>query len=103
MNYNQKMLLGVAVVGVAGYYYWKSQQKTAKFIGTDGSLFDGRPDSPIFAGMAGMAGYANFKDEACRCHTGSDTIKGKTYYKCGDGVSLSDASEGPCKKKKQQN
>jgi len=70
MNYNQKMLLGVAVVGVAGYYYWKSQQKTAKFIGANGSLFAGRPDSPIFAGMAG---YANFKDEACRCHTGSDT------------------------------
>lgn len=99
MNYNQKMLLGVAVVGVAGYYYWKSQQKTAKFVGANGSLFDGRPDSPIFAGMAG---YANFKDTACLCHTGSDTVGGKTIYKCGDGVHLSASSNGACKGKKQQ-
>ena len=51
MNNNQKMLLGVAVVGVAAYYYWKSQQpKTAaKFVGQDGTIFNGRPNARIFA------------------------------------------------------
>jgi hypothetical protein len=94
MNYNQKVLLGVAVVGVAGYYYWKSQQPK-QFVGANGSLFAGRPNAPVFA---------NFKDEACMCHTGSDTVKGETIYKCGDGVHLSASSNGPCKggKKKAQ-
>jgi hypothetical protein len=99
MNNNQKMLLGVAVVGVAAYYFWKSQQPKKQMVGANGSLFAGRPDKPLFAGMAG---YANFKDEPCRCHTGSDKVKGQTIYKCGDGVSLSDASNGPCKGKKAQ-
>jgi hypothetical protein len=31
MNKNQKLLLGVAVVGVAGYFYWKSKQPKAAF------------------------------------------------------------------------
>ena len=31
MNQNQKMLLGAAVVGVAGYLYWKSKQPKAAF------------------------------------------------------------------------
>jgi hypothetical protein len=57
-------------------------------VGANGTLFAGRPDAPVFA---------NFKDEPCRCHTGSDKVKGQTIYKCGDGVSLSDASNGPCK------
>jgi hypothetical protein len=99
MNKNQKMLLGVAVVGVAAYYYWKSQQPKAAFVGANGSLFAGRPDQPLFAGAAG---YANFKDTACMCHTGSDTVGGQTIYKCGDGVHLSASSNGPCKGKKAQ-
>jgi hypothetical protein len=93
MNYNQKVLLGVAVVGLAGYYYYKSQQPKKQMVGANGSLFAGRPDAPVFA---------NFKDEACKCHTGSDKVKGQTIYKCGDGVSLSDASNGPCKGRKAQ-
>jgi hypothetical protein len=32
MNKNQKVLLGVAVVGVAGYFYWKSKQPKAAFV-----------------------------------------------------------------------
>lgn len=94
MNKNQKILLGVAVVGVAGYYYWKSQQPKKAFVGANGSLFAGRADKPLFAQAAG---YANFKDDACMCHTGSDTVKGETIYKCGDGVHLSASSNGPCK------
>ena len=31
MNQNQKMLLGAAVVGFAGYLYWKSKQPKAAF------------------------------------------------------------------------
>ena len=30
MNKKTKMLLAVAVIGVAGYYYWKSKQPTTK-------------------------------------------------------------------------
>jgi hypothetical protein len=32
MNKNQKVLLGVAVVGVAGYFYWKSKQPKVAFV-----------------------------------------------------------------------
>jgi|TARA_R110000868_G_scaffold377209_1_gene642500 hypothetical protein len=31
MNKNQQLLLGVGVVGVAGYLYWKSKQAKASF------------------------------------------------------------------------
>jgi hypothetical protein len=31
MNKNQQLLLGVGVVGVAGYLYWKSKQPKAAF------------------------------------------------------------------------
>lgn len=33
MNKNQQLLLGVGVVGVAGYLYWKSKQPKAAFAG----------------------------------------------------------------------
>jgi len=101
MNKNQKMLLGVAVVGVAAYYYWKSQQPTAKMVGANGGIFAGRPNQPLFAGAEGKK-YGNFKDTACNCHTGSDTVGGQTIYKCGDGVHLSASSNGPCKGKAQR-
>jgi hypothetical protein len=32
MNKKTKMLLAVAVIGVAGYYYWKSKQPKANFL-----------------------------------------------------------------------
>lgn len=102
MNKNQKMLLGVAVVGVAAYYFWKSKQPKAGFAGRPNeTLFKGRPDQPIFAGAEGKK-YGNFKDTACMCHTGSDTVGGQTIYKCGDGVHLSASSNGPCKGKAGQ-
>lgn len=102
MNKNQKILLGVAVVGVAGYYYWKSQQPKKAFVGANGSLFAGRADKPLFAQAAG--GYANFKDEACMCHTGTDQIAGKTIYLCGDGQHVSDqpSVNGKCGSRKSK-
>ena len=33
MNKNQQLLLGVGVVGVAGYLYWKSKQPKANYGG----------------------------------------------------------------------
>lgn len=82
MNKNQQILLGVAAVGVVGYYYWKSKQPKAA--------------------MVGYAGYANFKDTPCLCDKGSDTINGKTIYMCGDGKHLSSDTNGPCKGKKAE-
>jgi hypothetical protein len=33
MNKNQQLLLGVGVVGLAGYFYWKSKQPKANYGG----------------------------------------------------------------------
>ena len=33
MNKKTKMLLAIAVIGVAGYYYWKSKQPKANYAG----------------------------------------------------------------------
>jgi hypothetical protein len=33
MNKKTKMLLAVAVIGVAGYYYWKSKQPKGNYSG----------------------------------------------------------------------
>jgi len=96
MNNNQKMLLGVAVVGVAAYYYWKSQQPkpAAKFVGQDGTIFKGRPNKKVFA---------NFDwQQSCGCHTGSyKTPAGDTGYTCKNGNSAPN-TKGPCEKGKGQ-
>lgn len=84
MNNNQKMLLGVAVVGVAAYYYWKSQQPSAaKFVGANG-IFAGRPNQKIFAGANGK--YGNFAPQAaCMCHTAVTNVGGDNVYTCKNG------------------
>lgn len=103
MNNNQKMLLGVAVVGVAAYYYWKSQQPkpAAKFVGQDGTIFKGRPNQPLFKAANGK--YGNFDwQQSCNCHTGTyKTPAGDTGYTCKNGNS-SPNSKGPCEKGKAQ-
>jgi hypothetical protein len=78
MNNNQKMLLGVAVVGVAAYYYWKSQQPkpAAKFVGANG-IFDGRPNARVFANLADDAGGA------CPCRIVTETKNGFNHCKMG--------------------
>jgi hypothetical protein len=78
MTKNVKMLLGVALVGGVGYYFWKKSQTPA------------------------TASFANFKDGPCNCDRGSDTVDGQTIYVCGDGKSLSSKSKGPCKGGKAQ-
>jgi hypothetical protein len=96
MNNNQKMLLGVAVVGVAAYYYWKSQQPKKQFVGANGSLFAGRPNKAIFAGADGK--YGNFAPQAsCMCHTGETKVgpKGDTVYTCKNG-NVAFKSGGAC-------
>jgi hypothetical protein len=97
MNNNQKMLLGVAVVGVAAYYYWKSQQPqpAAKFVGANG-IFAGRPNQRIFAGANGK--YGNLIPQAsCMCHTGETKVgpKGDMVYTCKNG-NTSFKTGGPC-------
>jgi hypothetical protein len=54
MTKNVKMLLGVALVGGVGYYFWKKSQTPA------------------------TASFANFKDGPCNCDRGSDTVDGKS-------------------------
>ena len=78
MTKNVKMLLGVALVGGVGYYFWKKSQTPA------------------------AANFANFKDGPCNCDRGSDTVNGETIYMCVDGKSLSSKSKGPCKGGKAQ-
>jgi hypothetical protein len=73
MTKNVKMLLGVALVGGVGYYFWKKSQTPA------------------------AANFANWKDTPCNCDRGSDTVNGKTIYMCGDGKHLSPETNGPCK------
>ena len=51
MNKNQQLLLGVGVVGVAGYLYWKSKQAKANYGG--GVL------SPRMRNLAGNAKSAS--------------------------------------------
>lgn len=36
MTKNQQLLLGVGVVGVAGYFYWKSKQPKVGFVNASG-------------------------------------------------------------------
>lgn len=38
MNKNQQLLLGVGVVGLAGYLYWKSKQPKAAFAGVGSKM-----------------------------------------------------------------
>jgi hypothetical protein len=78
MTKNVKMLLGVALVGGVGYYFWKKSQ-------------DAAPKASF---------TKNFKDTPCNCDRGSDTVNGQTIYMCGDGKSLSTDSKGPCKGKR---
>ena len=58
MTKNVKMLLGVALVGGVGYYFWKKSQTPA------------------------AANFANFKDGPCNCDRGSDTVNVETIYMC---------------------
>jgi hypothetical protein len=51
MNKNQQLLLGVGVVGLAGYFYWKSKQPKANYGG--GVL------SPRMRNLAGNAKRAS--------------------------------------------
>jgi hypothetical protein len=75
MTKNVKMLLGVALVGGVGYYFWKkSQEGGAK---------------------------ASFAKEECNCHLMSDTVNGQTVYLCGDGENMSSKSKKPCKGKQR--
>jgi hypothetical protein len=97
MNNNQKMLLGVAVVGVAAYYYWKSQQPkpAAKMVGQDGSIFKGRPNGKVFANVVG-------NQQSCGCHKGTvDAGDGDIVYVCQNG-NKSFNTAGPCKGKGQK-
>lgn len=38
MTKNQQLLLGVGVVGVAGYFYWKSKQPKVGFVNAAGKM-----------------------------------------------------------------
>jgi hypothetical protein len=96
MNKNQKILLGVGVVGVAAYFYWKSKQPatTAKFVGQDGTIFHGRPNRPLFAQASGK--YGNLAPQAsCMCHTATTNVGGDTAYTCKNG-NHAWSSKGPC-------
>jgi hypothetical protein len=77
MTKNVKMLLGVALVGGVGYYFWKKSQTPA------------------------AANFANYAKDECICHLMSDTVNGQTVYLCGDGENMAPKSQKPCKGKKR--
>ena len=79
MTKNVKMLLGVALVGGVGYYFWKKSQESAP-----------------------KANFKNFKDGPCNCHTAVDTIDGENIYICGSGQHASKvpSTNGKCKGKR---
>lgn len=75
MNKNQKLLLGVAVVGIGGYLLWRSTQKK-KF--------------------AGFMAPTNFVKSCCG-HTEKKVINGNDVYLCCNGKDISPKSAGnPC-------
>lgn len=52
MNKNTQILLGVGILGVGGYLYWKSTQKpktTAKMVGANGKIFKSTPKQKVFS------------------------------------------------------
>ena len=72
MNKNQKLLLGVAVVGLGGYLLWRSTRRN-------------------FVGF--MAAVAPPKSKCCGHVSVSKDTDGKDVYKCCDRKSYAGASD----------
>jgi len=73
MTKNQKLLLGVGVLGAAGYLIWKQNQKPAV--------------AASFAGKRNFLSLAAPRKQ-CKCSIGvPGVVNGKTVYECcGDGI-----------------
>lgn len=93
MTQNQKMLLGVGVLAVAGYLLWQQSQKPKSFANAAARM------SPVFGGGGcgkgtGKCCHAKScaedgngkKCQCCRGFQESDTVD----FKCGGGSGLAD-------------
>jgi hypothetical protein len=81
MNKQTKMLIGVGVVAVAGYVYWKSTQKKS------------------FANLTAPNCLGNPDQEACSCSYNTPSGCKKEVGTANDGTTLCANGHTCCKKK----
>lgn len=90
MNKNTQILLGVGILGIGGYLYWKSTQKPKNMVGATGGKRKNmkRRADGIFANASGEKIFANGDGTAKPLPRNNFDIQGSGWLRGADGTKI---------------
>lgn len=90
MNNKTQILIGLGILGVGGFLYWKSKQpKTTetvkKMIGADAQVFEPTTEKPVFKGADGEVFKLSSNEPVFNGADGSKPLSSDFFQTSGSG------------------